>query len=73
MSDDTARLAQQCRAPDGTVGSFLYSGWENGERVPVSPVFPDTLDLFRWINESDWLAIPGTMAGEYRRVRRWPY
>lgn len=35
----------------------------------ISPVFPDTVDLFRWAADNGWAPRPGTFASIYDRVK----
>lgn len=60
----TASLAQQCTR-DGLTGSFLYQGESHKTGALVSPIFPDTADLFRWCQKNRWVELPGSYAGKY--------
>ena len=64
MATETVQLYQQCTAPDGTVGSFLLD--TTRERL-ISPVFPDTADLFAWCKVNGWIG-DGTLSGRYHKV-----
>lgn len=48
------RMAQQCTAPTGETGSYLFIEASNIPAKLISPVFADTADLFAWIKANDW-------------------
>ena len=50
------RMAQQCKAPTGETGSYLFRDATNiaPEQKLVSPVFADTAELFAWIKANNW-------------------
>ena len=48
------RMAQQCTAPTGETGSYLFKQASNVPARLVSPVFSDTADLYRWIKENGY-------------------
>lgn len=54
-----ASLAIQCAAPDGTVGTFLYSSKDEAGYVLVSPVMPGCVELFEWCKENNWQSCKG--------------
>lgn len=57
MSAKIAYLAIQCKAADGTTGTFLFVG-ESKARMPVSPVFPGCVELFAWTKANGWAQGP---------------
>jgi len=50
----TGHIAQQCDAPDGSTGSFLFSGNIKVNPVLLSPVFQETGKLLVWLAENGW-------------------
>lgn len=50
----TARLAIQCMAPCGNIGTWLWTLEVNGNRKAQSPVFADTVDFYKWAKENGW-------------------
>ncbi|MPS58839.1 MAG: hypothetical protein E2594_16975 [Pseudomonas sp.] len=54
-----AYLAIQCTAPDGTVGTFLYSSKDETGYVLASPVMPGCVELFDWCKENNWKGCSG--------------
>jgi len=67
--DTFAYFAQQCTASTGELGSYLYVGDHHRTGDLISPVFPDTMDLFRWAADNGWAPRPGTFASIYDRVK----
>lgn len=50
-----AHLAIQCRAHDGSTGSFLFEpGGAPDSNPPISPVFPGLVELYRWCRFNHW-------------------
>lgn len=58
-----ARVYTQCTAANGQTGTFLALE----DRVPLSPVCEDYYALWCWLKKNGWDAVPGTMAGRYRK------
>lgn len=54
------RIAVQCTAACGTVGTFLFTEKdEQGRRVPISPVFDSLAELYPWMRANGWESVPG--------------
>jgi hypothetical protein len=56
---EKAYAATQCKAPCGTVGTFLFYGKDENGYVLASPVFASHVELASWLKENNWKAFGG--------------
>ena len=66
-----AYLAIQCKAPCGTVGTFLYSEKTDIGYALVSPVMTDSVELYKWAAANGWRNCSGpSPVGNYEKAGR---
>ncbi len=55
MTREIGFMNVQCVPLNGnSPGCFLTENKGAGDRVPISPVFPDLVGLFGWMKENGW-------------------
>ena len=48
-------LAIQCTANNGEIGTFLFEEIEDGVRIPLTPIFSDSVKLYEFLDNNKWI------------------